>query len=127
MDPQKIRKLDEELKNLELFNGFLGSALINRNGLLITSRLPRNIDDRKFGAISATMFGAMETAAQTYEKNEATIYHLTVELKDIQLIILGVNDQILIMSLLENNVNLGLFLIEVEQLIKRMNFILLEE
>lgn len=127
MDPKKLHQIDEELKSLELFNGFLGSALIYRNGLLIDSRLPRNIDDRKFGAISATMFGTMETAAQIYDPDKSSIYHLTVELKDIQLIILGVNEEILVMTLLEKDINLGLFLIEIEQLINRMKYILIEE
>ena len=46
---------DKELEKLELISGVLGTALINRNGLIITTRLPRDFDERKFGAMVATL------------------------------------------------------------------------
>ena len=57
-----IKNLSKELERLENFDEIIGTALVNRNGLLISSILPRNIDERRFGALAATMFGAVETA-----------------------------------------------------------------
>ncbi|MFX0071130.1 MAG: hypothetical protein ACFFAO_08570, partial [Candidatus Hermodarchaeota archaeon] len=49
------------------------------------------------------------------------INNLTVELgKDYQLIVLKINDQMILVSLLDLNVNLGLILIEIEETIKKI-------
>ncbi|MFX1488844.1 MAG: roadblock/LC7 domain-containing protein, partial [Promethearchaeota archaeon] len=97
-------------------------ALVNRNGLLVASRLPRDIDDRKFCAMAATMFGAIETATLTLGSNN--VNSLTVEFNEFQLIIVGVNKQIILVSLLELNTNLGLVFIEIEETIKNINKII---
>lgn len=41
------KKLKEELERLENFSEIIGTAIVDRNGLLISSRLPRDIDERK--------------------------------------------------------------------------------
>ena len=65
MNSLKVQNLHKELEKLEGISDIIGTALVNRNGLLIASKLPRDIDDRKFCAMAATMFGAIETAAST--------------------------------------------------------------
>ena len=119
----KIEDLHGLLMNLEVISGIIGTAIVRSNGLLITSRLPRDIDDRKFGAMAATMFGAIETAINTLETTK--INNLTVELgTEYQLIVLKITDQIILVSLLDLNVNLGLILIEIEETIKKIKEIL---
>ena len=119
----KIEDLHGLLMNLEVISGIIGTAIVRSNGLLITSRLPRDIDDRKFGAMAATMFGAIETAINTLETTK--INNLTVELgTEYQLIVLKITDQIILVSLLDLNVNLGLILIEIEETIKKIKDIL---
>lgn len=119
MDSLKIQSLNKELKDLETRSGITGSAIVNRNGLLITSRLPRDIDQRKIGAIAATMFGAIETASTAFKNNEK-VYNLTIELDEYQLIILNASDDIIFASLIDLNVNLGLILIELEETLKKI-------
>ena len=104
MDSLKIESLNRELKELETRRGITGSAIVSRNGLLITSRLPRDIDQRKIGAIAATMFGAIETASTALGNNEK-IYCLTIELEDYQLIVLNANNDIIFALLIDLNVN----------------------
>ena len=58
----RTEEFHDLLMNLEVISGIIGTAIVKSNGLLITSRLPRDIDDRKFGAMAATMLGAIETA-----------------------------------------------------------------
>ena len=49
MDTEKIEIVNRELKNLEKVEAsIVGAALVNRNGLLLTSKLHLDIDDRKF-------------------------------------------------------------------------------
>ncbi len=122
MEPLIINRLHEELRTLEYIEGVIGIAIAERNGLLITSRLPRDIDERKFGAMAATMYNALETALNSLGKEE--INHITVELNDYQLIIMGGNNKILLISLLELNANLGIVLIEMEQIIKKIKTVI---
>jgi len=112
IESQKIGNITRELDKLELVNGIIGTAIVNRNGLIIISRLPRDIDNRKFGAMAATMFEAMETASSTL-KDE--VLNLTVEFDDYQLIVYVINAEIIFVSLLELNIDLGIILIEIEE------------
>ncbi|MFX1375975.1 MAG: roadblock/LC7 domain-containing protein [Promethearchaeota archaeon] len=118
MNNLKVQNLNKELEKLESTSDIIGTALVNRNGLLIASRLPRDIDDRKFCALAATMFGAIETAALTLGSN--FVCNLTVEFNDFQLIIMGADDQMILVSLLNIKSNLGLIFIEIEETIKNV-------
>jgi predicted regulator of Ras-like GTPase activity (Roadblock/LC7/MglB family) len=118
MNSLKIQDLNNELEKLEDISDMIGVAVVNRNGLLIASRLPRDIDDRKFCAMAATMFGAIETAVATLGSN--FVNNLTVEFNDFQLIIMGIDEQAILVSLININTNLGLILIEIEETIKNV-------
>ena len=122
MNVLKIESLNRELKELEIRSGITGSAIVSRNGLLVTSRLPRDIDKRKIGAIAATMFGAIETASTALESNEK-VYCITIELDEYQLIVLNATDDIIFALLIDLNVNLGLILIELEETLKKIQMI----
>ncbi len=122
MNTSRTENLGAELEKLENVSGILGTAIVNRNGLLVSSRLSRDIDDRKFGASVATIYGAMETAALTIGKNE--IFHLTVKFNDCQMIALGINDQMIMVSMLDLGVNLGFILLEIEEIIKNIKRII---
>jgi predicted regulator of Ras-like GTPase activity (Roadblock/LC7/MglB family) len=93
----------------------MGTAIINKNGLIMTSRLPRDFDERKFGAMVATLYGSMEAASATISKE---IINITVEFEEYQLIIFKLNDDAILATLIELNVDLGLILIEIEEFIK---------
>jgi len=117
-----IKNLSKELERLENFGEIIGTALVNRNGLLISSILPRNIDERRFGALAATMFGAVETATSNLKNNQ--IRNLTVEYQDYQLIIVEIDDKMVIVSLIEIDANLSLIFIEIEESIKNIRRII---
>jgi len=115
IESPKIDDITRELDKLELVNGIIGTAIVNRNGLTIISGLPRDIDNRKFGAMAATMFEAMETATNTLKD---IVLNLTVEFDDYQLIVYVLNAEVIFVSLLELNIDLGLVLIEIEECTK---------
>ncbi len=122
MNKLEVQNIDKELQKLENLGGIVGNAIVKRNGLLISSKLPRDIDERKFGAMAATMYGAIETAVSTLKRNQ--INYLTVEFNEFQLIILEINENIIIVSLMDSNIDLGLTLIEIEESIKNINKII---
>lgn len=113
-----IESINKELERLENLGEIIGSAVVNRNGLLISSRLPRDIDDRKLSALAATMFEAIETATSNLKNNQ--IKNITVEYQDYQLLIVEINDNIILVSLFDLNANLGLVFIEIEEIIKNI-------
>ncbi|TFG04795.1 MAG: hypothetical protein EU539_10185 [Promethearchaeota archaeon] len=119
----QIEKLNNELEELELRSGIIGSVIIKRNGLLITSSLPRDIDHRKIGAMAAAIFGAIENASTTL-RSKNKVSNLTVELDDYQIIILKADKERLFAALIDLNVNLGLILIEIEETIEKLKKIM---
>ena len=118
MNNTLIESLNNELKRLENFSEIIGTTIVDRNGLLISSRLPRDIDDRKLDALSATMYEAIETATSSLEDNE--IKNLTVEYQDYQLIIMEIDNNTILVGMLAQDVNLGLLFIEIEESIKNI-------
>jgi len=122
MDNLVLPDLNKELERLENFGEIIGVALVNRNGLLISSRLPRDIDERKFGALAATMFEAIETASSSLQNDQVS--NLTVEYQDYQLIILEVDYNTILVTLVDLNINLGLIFIEIEEIIKNVKKII---
>ncbi len=119
-----IENINKELQRLEHLGEIIGTAVVNRNGLLISSRLPRDIDDRKLSALAATMFGGIETATLNFENNQ--IKNVTVEYQNYQLIIVEINEKIILVSLSDINANLGLIFIEIEESIKKIKEIIKE-
>ncbi|MFX1326936.1 MAG: roadblock/LC7 domain-containing protein [Promethearchaeota archaeon] len=124
MDNLVLLDLNKELERLENFGEIIGVALVNRNGLLISSRLPRDIDERKFGALAATMFEAIETASLNFQNHQVS--NLTVEYQDYQLIILEVDHNMILVTLVDLNINLGLVFIEIEEVIKNVKKIIVK-
>lgn len=116
------KNLTKELERLENFGEIIGTALVNRNGLLISSLLPRNVDKRRFGALAATMFEAIETASSSLKNNQ--IKNLIVEYQDYQLIVVEIDDRMVLVSLIDIDANLGLNLIEIEECIKNIRRII---
>lgn len=111
----KNKVVTKELEKLDLISGICGTAICNRNGLILISRLPRHIDDRKFGAMAATMFEAIGTAITSFEDK---VVNLTVEYDEEQLVVFAINRELIFITLLKLNIDLGIVLIELEELIK---------
>ena len=118
MDELEFQGLNKELEKLESFSGIIGSAIVNRNGLLISSRLPRDIDERKFATMSAIIYESSESVVSTLKEDQ--IAHLMVEFNDYKLIIVEVDDSRIFVSLMDLNINFGLILIEIEESIKKL-------
>lgn len=55
--------LERVLNSLRNLSYIEGAAIVSRNGILLNSVLPQDIDGQKFAAMSASMVGASETVA----------------------------------------------------------------
>jgi predicted regulator of Ras-like GTPase activity (Roadblock/LC7/MglB family) len=121
MNSYDIDLLKHELNKISSTLGIIGCALVESNGLAITSELPRTFNEKTLGAMTATMFEAMESAVPDKEKK---IANLTVEYEDYEIFITKVNDQVLFIGLIEHNIDLGLILIEIEEFIGKISHFL---
>jgi len=69
--------------------------------------------------MAAIMYESIETAVSSL--NGDKIIHLTVEFDEYQLLVIEVDENIVLVSLMDLNINLGLILIEIEESIKKIN------
>ena len=123
MKQEMYNQVVKQLRDLEKFDsGIVGTAIVNRNGLLIASRLPLDIDDRKFGAMVAALLNGMENAMVTINNNK--IQHITVEMNDYQILTISIDEKLFLTALITMDCNFGLILIELEEFINKIRDIL---
>jgi predicted regulator of Ras-like GTPase activity (Roadblock/LC7/MglB family) len=65
--------------------------------------------------MAATMFEAIGTAITSFEDK---VVNLTVEYDEEQLVIFAINRELILITLLKLNIDLGIVLIELEELVK---------
>ena len=110
MPESKKDRLMGILKGLSSVGDIDGSAIVTRDGLLIASDLPRDLDAETFAAMSATMIGAAETAVGELKKG--TINRVIAEGKNTKLIAGGAGPSAVLVSMVNPEANLGLVLVE---------------
>ncbi|MBU3902190.1 MAG: roadblock/LC7 domain-containing protein [Candidatus Thermoplasmatota archaeon] len=118
----KSEKLLSELKKLANVGSIEGSAVVARNGLIIVSDLPRDVDERRLGAMSATMMGAVETAAITLNKGQ--IKRVTAEIEKAILVAMGAGKKAILVVSASPDANLGMLMVEMEERVKSIMEIL---
>ncbi|MEM2918212.1 MAG: roadblock/LC7 domain-containing protein [Candidatus Altiarchaeota archaeon] len=99
------------LKTLTAIGDIEGSAIVTRDGLLIASDLPRDVDAETFAAMSATMLGAAETAVS--ELKRGIVERVIAEGKQSKLIAKGAGASAVLVSMVRPDANLGLVLVEI--------------
>ena len=101
------------LKDLDGVGDIEGSAIVTRDGLLIASDLPRDIDAETFAAMSATMVGAAETAVSELKKGD--VERVIVEGRESKLITQGSGPNVVLVAMVSKDANLGLILVEMKK------------
>lgn len=99
------------LKELESAGDIDGAAIITRDGLLVSSELPRDVDAETFAAMSATMFGAAETAV--LELKKGAVKRVISEAQDCKLVAVDAGPSAVVVALVRPEANLGLILMEI--------------
>jgi predicted regulator of Ras-like GTPase activity (Roadblock/LC7/MglB family) len=108
MAETKSERLGVALKKIVAVSGVAGAAIVARNGLLIASELPRDIDERRLGAMTATMMGAVETTGVTL--NKGSVRRVIAEVEHATIVAMGAGPKALIVCTAENSVNLGMLM-----------------
>lgn len=113
MAEPKKEKLDGLLKNFNETCSCEGSAVVSRDGLLISSLLSSGVDAETFAAMSATMVGAAETAVSELKKGG--MERVIVESRDSKIIATGAGSSALLVAMTSSKANLGLLLMEMKK------------
>ncbi|MCJ7429373.1 MAG: roadblock/LC7 domain-containing protein [Candidatus Nanohaloarchaeota archaeon QJJ-5] len=118
----KEEKLKDPLDDLKDIQGVTGAAVVRRDGLLIVSNLPQDIDADQLAAMTASTVGSGETASQTLSIGE--VQQVTVESEDGKLISTGAGDEGILTILTDPDVNMGLVLVEMKKSVKKIKRVL---
>ena len=113
MTETKSERLGMALKKVVAVSGVAGAAIVARNGLLISSELPRDVDEGRLGAMTATMMGAVETTGVTLSKG--SVRRVIAEVEHATIVAMGAGPKAILVCTAENGVNLGMLLLEMEE------------
>ena len=111
-----IKTINEVLQDLNKTQGIEISALLRRDGLLISSTMERNADT--FAAMSATMFGAAVIASEEFGKGLPD--RVIVETERGKLIASGAGPKAMIIVLAREDSTLGQILIDLSKASNRI-------
>lgn len=112
----KQEQLDAILSQLENTGGIVGSAVISRDGLVVTHHIPDNANAESFAALTATMTGAAETSVMVVGKG--TPDRILVETESIKLITVGAGSELFLSVLASPEANLGLVFMEMKSTVE---------
>ena len=110
----KKEQLSEILKEMEhKAGGIQGSAIVTRDGLIVASRLPVDVNLNAFGGFTASFFGAAETAV--YELKKVRIYDVYIESDEVKIIALEAGESAFLVTMVKLNANTGLVLMQMKK------------
>jgi predicted regulator of Ras-like GTPase activity (Roadblock/LC7/MglB family) len=118
----KEEKLKEPLDDLQDIQGVKGAAVVRRDGLLIVSNLPQDIDADQLAAMTASTVGSGETASETLQIG--SVQQVTVEAENGKLISTGAGEEGILTILTDSDVNMGLVLVEMKKAVKKIKRVL---
>ncbi|MCJ7450433.1 MAG: roadblock/LC7 domain-containing protein [Candidatus Nanohaloarchaeota archaeon QJJ-9] len=114
----KEEKLKEPLDDLKDIQGVTGAAVVRRDGLLIVSNLPGDINSDQLAAMTASTVGSGETASDTLSIGK--LQQVTVESEQGKLISTGAGEEGILTVLTDSDINMGLVLVEMKKAVKKI-------
>ena len=110
--------LDRVLADVRRAGGTRATAIVSREGILVTADMPPEVHAETFAAMAAIMLGAAETAA--LELNAATPDRLIVETDEGKLVVAGAGERMILVVLAEAQAGLGHVIVEMTRAIARI-------
>ncbi|MEM2900050.1 MAG: roadblock/LC7 domain-containing protein [Thermoplasmata archaeon] len=113
MSETKTEKLQRYLRGIQNMGGVEGSAVVARNGLIIASSFPKDIDERRFAAMSATMMGTIETASALLKNGG--LKKIFAETEYATIVAIGAGPKALLVVSASKDSNMGMLLLTIEE------------
>jgi len=111
--------IDEILHGLKTVGGVISSAVVTRDGLLVSADASTDVDAETFAAMSASMMGSAETAIT--EVKGGTAGRVIVESENSKLIALGAGPKVLLVVLTTRETQLGLILLKLNDAARKIS------
>jgi len=119
----KKERLDLALSEMMNVGNVDGSVVTSREGLLMASRVPPEIDDRIISALFSSVTAAAETAL--VEMGHGAVDRVVLSAKDGQVIIVPAGSKAVLGTLVRRGAqNLGLILMEMETISEKISEII---
>ncbi len=115
---EKREELEKVLEDLGSVGDVLGAAIVRRDGLLIASRLPQNVNAGTVSAMAAAIVGTSETSAK--ELSIGDFSQVIVNASSGQYVSIGAGAEAILIVLLKKGANLGLALLEMVRSSKKV-------
>lgn len=124
MTKTKKEKLDDVLSAFMQVGQIKASGIVSKEGLLINSRTPPDVDARIFSALCSTIMGAAEAASG--QMNTGSVGEISVRTEKGTIILKPAGDKAIFTALTEPEAQLGLILYEMESRASQVDTILKE-
>lgn len=115
---EKREELEKVLEELGSVGDIVGAAIVRRDGLLIASRLPQNVNSGTVAAMAAAIVGTSETSAK--ELGIGDFNQVIINASAGQYVSIGAGMEAILIALLKRGANIGLALLEMERGAKRV-------
>lgn len=113
MPETKSEKLQRFLRGIHNLGGVEGSAVVARNGLIIASNFPKDVDERRFAAMSATMMGTVESATMLLKNGG--LKKIFAETEYATIVTVGAGPKALLVVAASKDSNIGMLLLTIEE------------
>jgi predicted regulator of Ras-like GTPase activity (Roadblock/LC7/MglB family) len=118
----KEEELKKILKDFESTGEVIGSAVVRRDGLMIISGLPDEINSKAVAAMAAAIVGTGETASNELDIGE--LNQVVVESARGKLISVGAGPDAIFTALVKPKANMGLILMNMERSTKKIAMVI---
>ena len=106
--PSRIQGILQDLRRIP---DVLAVALARRDGILIAHALPKSMDPRRIAAMSASIDGTAEMAAQ--EMGQGQFFQSIVDSANGRMLATGAGEEAILITMIRTEANLGLVLLSV--------------
>jgi predicted regulator of Ras-like GTPase activity (Roadblock/LC7/MglB family) len=117
---------EEDLKNIlndfETSGDVIGSAVVRRDGLMIISSLPDDINSKAVAAMAAAIVGTGETASN--ELSIGSLNQVVIESAGGKFISIGAGPDVIFTALVKPKANMGLILMNMERSTKKIAMVI---
>ncbi|MTK64168.1 MAG: hypothetical protein F8N15_06555 [Methanobacterium sp.] len=122
MAKTKKELLDDVLAGILQVGQIKACGVVSKEGLLIDSRTPPDVDARIFSALCSTVMGAAEAASG--QLNTGKVDQISVKTEKGTIVLLPAGSKAILTALTEPEAQLGLILFEMESRAVQVNDIL---
>lgn len=112
MTKTKKEKLDDVLTDIMQLGQLKACGIVSKEGLLINSRTPPDVDARIFSALCSTIMAAAEAASE--QMATGTVSQISVKTGKGTIVLIPAGKKAILTVLTEPNAQLGIIFVEME-------------